>query len=72
VKTEKLLSVTTTVAAYRHGRLRPLGLPVVHQTASTGTQTDSVKITVWVDAPIPAAGTSRRPTPRFQISIVQI
>ena len=73
MKTRKLLSVTTTVAA-----IAMVGLALSGCTSSkggsTGTQTDSGgKITVWVDAPrVPAADAFKKAHPEIPINIVQI
>jgi multiple sugar transport system substrate-binding protein len=74
MKTRKLLSVTTTVAAIAMVGLALSGCTSSPKSASTGTQTDSGgKITVWVDAPrVPAADAFKKAYPNIPINIVQI
>jgi multiple sugar transport system substrate-binding protein len=74
MKTRKLLSVTTTVAAIAMVGLALSGCTSSPKGASTGTQTDSGgKITVWVDAPrVPAADAFKKAHPEVPINIVQI
>jgi multiple sugar transport system substrate-binding protein len=75
MKTRKLLSVTTTVAAIAMVGLALSGCSSNgSSSASTGTQTDSGgKITVWVDAPrVPAADAFKKAHPEIPINIVQI
>jgi ABC-type glycerol-3-phosphate transport system substrate-binding protein len=74
MKTRKLLSVTTTVAAIAMVGLALSGCSSSSPSASTGTQTDSGgKITVWVDAPrVPAADAFKKAHPEIPINIVQI
>ena len=65
MKTRKLLSVTTTVAAIAMVGLALSGCTSSSKGASTGIQTDSGgKITVWVDAPrVPAADAFKKAEP---------
>jgi ABC-type glycerol-3-phosphate transport system substrate-binding protein len=74
MKTRKLLSVTTTVAAIAMVGLALSGCTSTPKSASTGTQTDSGgPITVWVDAPrVPAADAFKKAYPNIKINIVQI
>ena len=75
MKTRKLLSVTTTVAAIAMVGLALSGCSSNStKAASTGTQTDSGgPITVWVDAPrVPAADAFKKAYPNIKINIVQI
>jgi hypothetical protein len=74
MKTRKLLSVTTTVAAIAIVGLALSGCTSSAKGGSTGTQTDSGgKITVWVDAPrVPAADAFKKAHPEIPINIVQI
>jgi len=74
MKTRKLLSVTTTVAAIAMVGLALSGCSGNSTGTSTGSQTDSGgKITVWVDAPrVPAADAFKKAHPEIPINIVQI
>jgi ABC-type glycerol-3-phosphate transport system substrate-binding protein len=75
MKTRKLLSVTTTVAAIAMVGLALSGCSSSGtKSASAGTQTDSGgAITVWVDAPrVPAADAFKKAYPNIKINIVQI
>jgi len=75
MKTRKLLSVTTTVAAIAMVGLALSGCTSSPKNStSTGTQTDSGgPITVWVDAPrVPAADAFKKAYPNIKINIVQI
>jgi maltose-binding protein MalE len=74
MKTRKLLSVTTAVAAIAMVGLALSGCTSSPKSASTGTQTDSGgPITVWVDAPrVPAADAFKKAFPNIKINIVQI
>ncbi|MDP9025944.1 MAG: ABC transporter substrate-binding protein [Actinomycetota bacterium] len=73
MKTRKLLSVTTAVAAIAMVGLALSGCSSSSKSGS-GTQTDSGgKITVWVDAPrVPAADAFKKANPNIPINIVQI
>ncbi len=73
MKTKKLLSVTTAVAAIAMVGLALSGCSSSSKSGS-GTQTDSGgKITVWVDAPrVPAADAFKKANPNIPINIVQI
>jgi ABC-type glycerol-3-phosphate transport system substrate-binding protein len=75
MKTRKLLSVTTAVAALAMVGLALTGCSSSPKSASaTGTQTDSGgPITVWVDAPrVPAADAFKKAYPNIKVNIVQI
>jgi ABC-type glycerol-3-phosphate transport system substrate-binding protein len=75
MKTRKLLSVTTTVAAIAMVGLALSGCTSSPKSsASTGTQTDSGgPITIWVDAPrVPAADAFKKAYPNIKVNIVQI
>jgi len=75
MKTRKLVTVTTAVAALAIAGLALSGCSTGTKSAGgTGTQTDDGgKITVWVDAPrVPAADAFKKAYPNIPINIVQI
>lgn len=76
MKTRKLLSVTTAMAAIAVVGIALSGCSTGggSKTSSSGTQTDSGgPITVWVDAPrVPAADAFKKAFPNIKINIVQI